>query len=996
MSQLRYPGGHGVRLMFACLFVIMVVSGCGAGEAVPVVAAETSDATPVVPDVVEAQFAASGPVGGPFEGSEPIRIPDVFAHVFGTYSVVAPDAPWLRWELESDAAPNDTSDALLVLSVDPAEAPSAVGPHGAAVSVRDAAGAERARIDVSLEVQGDVRLSGPAGGPFSGAVDHARVANPSPQPDLYTFATDKPWVVARAPDVTGPDFQLDLSIDAAMAPQKPGKHDAGITVLADGAPHATIRVELDVFGAFHAAGPVGGPFPASVDPVSVENRSPAAFNYRIGSTEPWIVSSAPASGVLGVAEELPLGLSVDAELAPRSLGTHEATVTVVDLDTAENFATVRAVLQVDGEYDTSGPAGGPFVGTGGPYQIENTRSGAYDYAIACDQSWVTWDVPTTGTLDAGAAMDFVVSIDPSTAPTVPGAHAAVLTIMDPGDQAVRALLRVTLRIENEESSDAAAMTTANRTTGAAPFAVFFDAVDRTSPAWQSGVVQPADGKFGSLHYEWDFGDAGAGTWRTSGKSRNLDTGFTAAHVFEKPGTYTVSLKVTDPEANTEHHYAQSITVTALSGSTYYVDATNGDDANDGLTEDKAWRTADRALASGNETNATILFKRGETFSTNRKFVITAAGPGLIGAYGTGAKPIITASNTTGVIEIKASDWRVTHLDIRGPGSSDKSKAVGLHYNTRVDNTLMWQLDIRGFRSGIEWSNTFHESNPPSGTVLGEIVTRETLVHGMFVGGQKIAVLGCDMQGPMQQHVLRMFQGYKAVIGHSALRDSGSAQHALKLHGVEHSSSNLETQFVTIMDNRFRGGGAWAVAIGPQNGQRDERLRHIVIERNRSEPASRVQVDLLIWASDVTVRNNVFVATGSRTYYTAVFVSKRGAEPLARRVDVLHNTMIRQDAAAEFFMARLGACSDVNVRNNLGSAPLASTKKVIHGTCDNLVSSPNLLTDTPAFQDPGKGDFRLAATSDALDKAVVVPQVVQDYSGGKRASGTAPDLGAFER
>src|SRR5688572_955637 len=70
----------------------------------------------------------------------------------------------------------------------------------------------------------------------------------------------------------------------------------------------------------------------------------------------------------------------------------------------------------------------------------------------------------------------------------------------------------------------------SRTRGAAPLAVFFDA-----------TATRCDGDcnaFLDLHYAWDFGDPGSGTWAVRGNSRNAAYGPTAAHVFEKAGTYT--------------------------------------------------------------------------------------------------------------------------------------------------------------------------------------------------------------------------------------------------------------------------------------------------------------------------------------------------------------------------------------------------------------------------------------------------------------------------
>ncbi|MBE6705231.1 MAG: hypothetical protein E7583_08220 [Ruminococcaceae bacterium] len=71
----------------------------------------------------------------------------------------------------------------------------------------------------------------------------------------------------------------------------------------------------------------------------------------------------------------------------------------------------------------------------------------------------------------------------------------------------------------------------------------------------------------------------------------------------------------------------------ITGTTYYV-STSGDDANDGLTPEKAWKTPDRVTNAELCAGDGVLFRRGDLFrgGVNTK-------PGVTyGAYGEGAKP----------------------------------------------------------------------------------------------------------------------------------------------------------------------------------------------------------------------------------------------------------------------------------------------------------------------------------------------------------------------
>ena len=85
--------------------------------------------------------------------------------------------------------------------------------------------------------------------------------------------------------------------------------------------------------------------------------------------------------------------------------------------------------------------------------------------------------------------------------------------------------------------------------------------------------------------------------------------------------------------------------------TYYVDATNGSDDNNGTSENTAWKTLSKVRFSAMSYNPgdIIAFKRGETFNGLRLYFNelhgTATNPIVFTAYGTGEKPIITMLKT---------------------------------------------------------------------------------------------------------------------------------------------------------------------------------------------------------------------------------------------------------------------------------------------------------------------------------------------------------------
>ena len=71
----------------------------------------------------------------------------------------------------------------------------------------------------------------------------------------------------------------------------------------------------------------------------------------------------------------------------------------------------------------------------------------------------------------------------------------------------------------------------------------------------------------------------------------------------------------------------------IKGTTYYV-STSGNDANDGLSPEKAWKTPERVTKAWLKAGDGVLFKRGDLF---RGGINTQPGV-TYGAYGEGAKP----------------------------------------------------------------------------------------------------------------------------------------------------------------------------------------------------------------------------------------------------------------------------------------------------------------------------------------------------------------------
>ena len=564
----------------------------------------------------------------------------------------------------------------------------------------------------------------------------------------------------------------------------------------------------------------------------------------------------------------------------------------------------------------------------------------------------------------------------------------------------------------------AAMTTANRTSGVAPLLVFFDAVDATaggsgttaSPttvAWSSGVYQPTD-KLGAL-YEWNFGDPGSGTWTQTGLSRNTATGFTAAHVYDTPGTYTVVLTITDSDG-VARPYDQSITVSAISGTTYYVAAApTGNDSNNGTSQATPFATVAKGLSMAG-ANRSILFRRGDTWTGVSPQTVSASGPGIIGAYGTGARPIwvSTASNNSNTpsnsISLGGADWRAMDIEVRGTAWAciQANGTNGLFLRCFVNSS-------GGVFCGAGGGNT------GAGFVENEIAGCST--YGAYVSGRQMAVMGNNVHDNVAtgSHIWRAPVMHKGVISNNRFWMPGNTRHALKLHSDITSLGGSDTRYVTVSDNLIRG-KTWPVSLGSQDAGTDERPHHIVYERNRHYGESSVTVDVLIHSSDVVARNNVLDATGSTDGYVGIWAVHWGnVTPMESNIRIYNNTVyssgtansngIAAAAVGTWATSATSGPTNVTVKNNLLSAPNMGGFKtavdvtgVIQGGAGpgaGYVASNNLVTNTPGFTNAAAGDFSLLAGSPAIGAGASLWEVRQDFLRLLRPAGAAYDIGAYE-
>lgn len=535
------------------------------------------------------------------------------------------------------------------------------------------------------------------------------------------------------------------------------------------------------------------------------------------------------------------------------------------------------------------------------------------------------------------------------------------------------------------TSPISASLTCNRSTGVAPLGVICHTVGTTDPTVTSEA-------FREIQYTWTFGDpnvtpagtcgtnvvAGEGFWRCGVQpgvlSKNQHMGPIAGHVYENPGSYQICMTAYDG-TNTSPQQCQTITVTSAA-SQWSTNKTicfstsalsSGCDAGAtyvGNVTDLATSIAAN-IGSG---NVRLLLKRGDTFPTVSAY-ITAPGPLMIGAFGSGALPIISRT-TQGITALNfgvgSGDVRLMDVEIVGASTSSTDGGGCVTISGDVGRATILRLTCHDIGKGIIMSgyNTLYESIIQDSNIYN--IGASSGGVGIYGAAYWNAYLGNSV-GPMfstGEHVMRMQPGRLSSLSYNSATTPGDSGKAVfTLRAAEHFVDMLvglhkfgeDSQYVAISDNKFSGGGtSYAMFhIGPAGDTQNHWLYDIVAERNwitsNVFAGGQAMVGLGIQAQRVTVRNNVCDvsnASQNRSCYSIGTRNLAGA-PYNAEHRLYNNTCYSSDAsgagpsfACIELTTSIGTVTNVTLKNNLAYAPAYTTPRLLNvaGTVSGTIGA----------------------------------------------------------
>lgn len=540
---------------------------------------------------------------------------------------------------------------------------------------------------------------------------------------------------------------------------------------------------------------------------------------------------------------------------------------------------------------------------------------------------------------------------------------------------------------------------ASRTSGVAPLAVTFNAIGTVASTFTSLP-------YSEVEYRTDFDDERGATWaygtNPGGNNKNIAYGPVCAHVFEVPGTYVVTqttrfknssdvwvtqtttktITVQDPNVV----FAGAATLCISQNSLPVAGGANGEPAGCAVQQVASWSTV-QTLA---QTYKRILLKRGDVWPNEGGVVLGAAqvGPGIIGTYGTGDKPVITNGN----IRVETSDWRVVDVFFTGASQAERLWSSGLNTRPGCVDALFLRTDVRWCFNPTNFANS-------DGVYLVDCdvgdVSDQGIDHGYANWSEyvsRLTFLGSRLHGS-DAHTAR-WQGVDMSVCSNTTFDApkgapGYAWSMFTIRGKANTPTgtwnNLWTEHVVVSDVYIEAGTANQYAsfsIAPMNPETAERIRNVLVERVR---VSSLATEAAVFAvtTGLTVRNSIF-----QTLYTSAILieaKSTAGSPDMSQAFFYGNTLYKANASLSSGFAGISIptrATGVVAINNIAYAPGSTSPTMFGGaavegvsyTQSNNSSNAQVLSDRPwtATTPVAVVDFAPGGGSYAVNSGVWVP------------------------
>jgi PKD domain-containing protein len=406
--------------------------------------------------------------------------------------------------------------------------------------------------------------------------------------------------------------------------------------------------------------------------------------------------------------------------------------------------------------------------------------------------------------------------------------------------------------------------------------------------------------------EWNFHDPQG--------SYNHLPGFNAAHVYERPGKYKITLRVTNKgETDTA---SRIIKVVAPQRKRVYVNPW-GNDNNNGKTPGKAVATIDRAMQLvGNNTE--LLFRSGMKFNVGTPISLPFSNV-VVGAYGKGKtpklvlkpngnqfKPMFVLSNSSHQVSIE-------NLLLESNGAQPFGDAI----HAGGSNVVIKGCDFENLDSAIV------DSGSPAGLVAYNNYAGPLRSYFAYVKGSDQAFLGNIVKNSTKQHNIRIYASRVLAYGNDLTNlPDGASLATLRVN---------DGSDIYWSNNNLHGGQIYVGPLGPESAGSTptQHVDTVVIENNRwtevkKHWSSNDRLAIHAGTSNVTVRDNYFQATNSSAVNVSTFMHEKFGKKYYDRsvtnLNLISNTAVNSGTQGAFLSVGGGQQHAITLKDSTYVAP----------------------------------------------------------------------------
>jgi PKD repeat protein len=519
----------------------------------------------------------------------------------------------------------------------------------------------------------------------------------------------------------------------------------------------------------------------------------------------------------------------------------------------------------------------------------------------------------------------------------------------------------------------------------------------------------------SARYVWNFGDPGG--------SYNALPGFNAAHVYDQPGEYTITLTVTD-QAGVEKSATAHIVISPDRRNEIFVSPA-GSDLNIGTNPDAPLHSIGKACKIM-PNGCSIRLKAGCTYDADSTLKISKSDV-LIGRYGDGPDPVVMLLKQAGpkpphgffsidsgcngvTLEQLTFDTTERAIDTAEAPKIGIDAIVARGRNVTVRNCTFLNVD-----------NAVNANGSPMGLlVMGCKAPLKTGLRAYFVWtqGSDFVCLGNSAANSTREHIVRLTGVQRALIADNDFTNL-DRRPADKYDTSKGTIEMHNGSYAYIAHNRVTGG---TIRVGPLGLKEDPSTATdwSVIESNQ---LSQTYIVAYPGSHHVMIRNNIIRND------TVQAIQLQAPDEDGRTdgdIQILDNTAIDNGQSGAFLKV-WGHVNGIDLRNNLLVAPhlktgtsgaaavniaepdLSSFSAIGHNLWPAFGSTECMVDNKPVSQTewdkmpPVQGDLFADVTVDEKGKpspgskteaaGVPLASVVFDLMGVRRSA--HPTIGAME-